>query len=696
MSLGQPMIDEAIRDLAQHAGIAVEWNDYAGRPKTVSPDVLRHMLEALGLPCTTRSDVLASRRLLRRGSTVQALPPLITATAGRPIRLDVGASEPRRARLSLEAGGAHDVLIPPVRGRLRMPAISVAGYHRLHTGDREFVLAVAPSRCHTLDDAVPDARLWGVAAQVYSLRHRGDGGIGDAAGLAALADAAGSRGADALALSPVHALFGADPSRFGPYSPSTRLFLNPLHASAALVLGEALVADTLRTEGLDAAFAQLEAEPLIDWPAAAHAKHRLLRALFETFIGTAGPLHLDFASFRADGGELLAQHAVFDTLHAAKYAEGANDWRAWPNDLRDPNSAAVTVFAASHEREVLYHCFLQWLADRSLAIVQRRARAAGMRIGLIGDLAVGMDPSGSHAWSRQGDLLVGLTIGAPPDMFNPRGQDWKLTGFSPRALIGGGFAPFLATLRAAMRNTGGVRIDHAMGLTRLWLIPDGADPADGAYLAYPFGDLLRLLALESQRHVAIVVGEDLGTVPAGFREALDAAGLHGMRVLWFERNGQAFSAPGAWDRSAVAMTSTHDLPTVAGWWDGKDIATRAECGRLGVGVNEADVVAERATDRTELWQAFVQAGAATGDLPPLHDAQPVVDAALEFVAATPSPICLPTLEDLIGVEEQPNLPGTIDEHPNWRRRMKADAASLLDEPRTAERVRHLAARRPRL
>ncbi len=350
------------------------------------------MLEALGMPCGTRGDLLASRRLLQRRPTVQALPPLITATAGRPIRLDVGANEACVARLSFEAGGTEDVQLSPVRGRLRMPAVGVPGYHRLLIDDREIVLAVAPRRCHTIDDAVPDARLWGIAAQVYSLRHSGDGGIGDASGIAELAEAAGSRGADALALSPLHALFGADPSRFGPYSPSTRLFLNPLHASAALVFGEARVADMLRAEGLGETFERLEVQPLIDWPAAAHAKHRLLRALFEQFIDTDGPLRLDFANFRADGGELLAQHAVFETLHAVNSAAGVGDWHRWPIDLRDPGSAAVAVFAASHEREVLFHCFLQWLADRSLAIAQRRARAAGMRIGLIGDLAVGMDP----------------------------------------------------------------------------------------------------------------------------------------------------------------------------------------------------------------------------------------------------------------------------------------------------------------
>jgi 4-alpha-glucanotransferase len=307
-----------------------------------------------------------------------------------------------------------------------------------------------------------------------------------------------------------------------------------------------------------------------------------------------------------------------------------------------------------------------------------------------------MDPTGSHAWSRQGDILAGLAIGAPPDLLNPRGQNWGLTGFSPRALINGGFGAFLATVRAVLRRAGGVRIDHAMGLTRLWLTPDGADPADGAYLTYPLIDLLRLLALESKRHSAIVVGEDLGTLPDGFRETLDAAGLHGMRVLWFERDWQGFMPPAAWNPSAVAMTSTHDLPTTAGWWRGRDISTRAACGRLGVNEREEQLVEERASDRGRLWHAFTEAGAVDGAGPPLDDPASFVDAALAFTAGTPSPLFLPPLEDVLGLDEQPNLPGTTDQHPNWRRRLTTEVNALFDEPRVAARVAKLAAKRPRL
>jgi 4-alpha-glucanotransferase len=691
------MNDEALRDLARRAGIAVEWQDYANRPHVVAPDALRRILAALGLPADTRGDLAASRRVLAKRATLTDLPPLVTATAGRPTRLDLGASEPLPAKLMLERGGSRDLTLMPARGRLRIPAVAEIGYHRLQAGEREVVLAVAPPQCRTIDDVVPDARLWGLAAQVYSLRSPGDGGVGDAAGIAELAEAAASQGADALCLSPMHALFTADPARFAPYSPSSRLFLNPLHAAPVLVFGTEQIGQAMQDSGLGGAFGRLEEERLIDWPASSAAKLGLLRALFDGFLGgpdVEGPLGADFARFRADGGDLLHQHATFEALHADRAPE--HDWRRWTLDLRDPDSAAVIAFAASRRHEVLFHEFLQWLADRSLAVAQGRAREAGMRIGLIGDLAVGMDPTGSHAWSRQRDILLGVAIGAPPDLFNPRGQDWGLTGFSPRALEDGGFVPFIATLRAVLRHTGGLRIDHAMGLSRLWLVPEGADPADGAYLAYPLTDLLRLLALESARHNAIVVGEDLGTVADGFRETLSQDGVHGMRVLWFERGkDNSFAPPEAWDAAALAMTTTHDLPTVAGWWRGTDIAVRAECGRLGTGITAEAALAEREADRAALWQRLITEGLVEGAAPSPDTPQRVVDAALAFVARTRSPLCMLPVEDLLGQEEQPNVPGTVDEHPNWRRRMPALAGALPQNEATAARIARLAAERPR-
>ena len=691
------MSDEALRDLARRAGIEVEWQDYMGRPRVVAHDVLRAILAALGLPAETRSQAASSRRLVSRRTTLEDLPPLVTATAGRPTRLDLGAGDPQTAQLHLERGGSRAVTLMPARGRLRVPAVPETGYHRLQIGGRQIVLAVAPAQCRMIDDVVPDARLWGLAAQVYGLRSRGDGGIGDAAGIARLADEAALGGADALLLSPMHALFSAHPARFAPYSPSSRLFLNPLYAAPALVLGEERVAQALDDAGLAESFARLEALPLIDWPQSAEAKLALLRVLFDGIADgpdSTSPLGADFAHFRAEGATALLEHARFETLHAALVPE--HDWRRWPVDLRDPTSPAVAAFVAARGREVLFHTFLQWITDRSVAAAEAQARQAGMRLGLISDLAVGMDATGSHAWSRQGDILRGLSVGAPPDLFNPRGQTWGLTTFSPRALLDGGFGQFIATLRAALRHAGGVRIDHAMGLARLWLVPEGADPADGGYLAYPLADLLRLLALESARHNAVVIGEDLGTVAAGFRETLALAGAHGMRVLWFEREGDGrFAPPGAWDRLAVAMTTTHDLPTVAGWWKGIDIAVRAELGRLGEGVRAEDVAAERAADRAALWQGFITEGVGEGEAPPADAPETVVDAALRFISRTPSPLCVAPVEDVLGEEDQPNLPGTIGEHPNWRRRTPGPAGMLLRGEAAARRIAVLAAERPK-
>ncbi|MGA2125861.1 MAG: 4-alpha-glucanotransferase [Xanthobacteraceae bacterium] len=689
------MTDTEVERLARQAGIAVQWTDAAGQERQVAPDVLRPILQALGLPCGTPADLAGSRERLDRAHGHAQLPPLITADVGTSIALPRGgAPSAARARLQLEDGTRQDVVTDGRGDQLVLGPIRQPGYHRFDLGDHSVTLAVAPTRCTTVDDIATHRHIWGIAAQVYGLRRHGDGGIGDTAGVRALADAAAREGADALALSPVHALFGADPSRFGPYSPSSRLFLNPLHADPGVLFGEALIAVAIHDAGLDAEWTRLESADLVDWPAAARAKLAVLRRLFDRFATSLDrhgddALAGDFAGYRRAGGDLLEQHARFEALHAARLAadRATWSWRTWPIELQHPDGPAVSAFAAEQAREITFQVFLQWVADRSMAAAQAHARHAGMRIGLIADLAVGMDSAGSHAWSRQRDLVVGLNVGAPPDLFNPLGQEWGLTTFSPQALVEGGFAPFLATLRAAMRHAGGVRIDHAMGLARLWLVPEGAPPADGAYLRYPLQDLVRLIKLESVRHRAIVIGEDLGTVPAGFRDTLGAAGIAGMSVLWFQRDEDDFMPPEQWPARNVAMTTTHDLPTVAGWWRGVDIDLRTRLGRPGAGAREP-----RDADRKLLWGAFRAAGAAAGPKEPPTDPGAVVDAAVRFIARTPAHLALLPLEDALGLEAQPNLPGTVDEYPNWRRRYPGPADQMLDAPQVRARARALTRR----
>lgn len=317
-----------------------------------------------------------------------------------------------------------------------------------------------------------------------------------------------------------------------------------------------------------------------------------------------------------------------------------------------------------------------------------------MRIGLVCDLAVGMNAGGSHGWMRPNDLLVGLNIGAPPDPLAPHGQNWGLTTFAPRALRASGYAPFLATLRAQFRHSGGVRIDHVMGLARLWLVPEGADASHGAYMAYPFNDMLKLVCLESQRHRAIVIGEDLGTVPHGFRERLEQAGVYGMRVMQFERGADAFHKPEWYPRSAAAMSSTHDTPTIAGWWKGEDLKLRADLNQFGPGQSLESEEGARTRDRGALWRAFEDAGVAErGPLPESQAAAGVADAAMAFLARSASQLALAPVEDIMGVVEQPNLPGTTTEHPNWRRRYAPDARRMLDH--AGARIETFSRARPR-
>lgn len=666
------MKDADLERLAIRAGIAVEWTDYANVPRKVAPPTLRRVLQALGLPCATKADLRESLHRLEVG----AASPVIMADAQAPIPLPQRLRA-KRAKLVLENGTER--AISPGDAYLRVPE---PGRHRLVADASETPLIVAPKTCFRLEDVAPGRRFSGLAAQVYSLAHAGDCGIGDLGGVTALARSAAALGIDALALSPMHALFSSDPDQFSPYSPSSRLFLNPLHADPVGVLGEALAREAAEQAGLSARAASLQAASLIDWPEAAHAKSDWLRALYDILAERRGEneaLWRDLGEFRRAGGDLLEWHACFETLHAARRTiDGSDgDWRRWPAGLRSPAGAAIEPFVEAQAREIEYHVFLQWLAERSLAKAQQAARDAGMSIGLVSDLAVGMNPVGSHAWSRPQDILVGLKIGAPPDLINLDGQDWGLTTFSPQALMQTDFEPFAATLRAAMRHAGGIRIDHVMGLRRLWLIPEGAPSSEGAYLSYPFEDLMRVIALESMRHRAVVVAEDLGTVPKGFRAGLAARGVLGMNVLWFERDGRRFRPARQWPPDGMAVTSTHDLPTLAGWWSGHDIGVRHAVRHPGDAGWRDEQEATRASDRAALWEALKQAGLVEGPMPGSEEIDGFIEAALRFVAQTPSPLALFPLEDVLGLRDQPNLPGTIDEHPNWRRRLTGEAGSLL-------------------
>ncbi|QDE39147.1 4-alpha-glucanotransferase [Luteibacter pinisoli] len=672
-------LDDRLAQLAEQAGVDVHWRDALDRPQVVPADTLRAVLRALGLPADNAQDVDDSLERLAQERAGAHLPRMLTTDAGSPITVPPA---PRGRVWKLLAEG--DALVSEGElpsGESQLPVPSEPGYYTLFLDDAEVLVAVAPPRAFGVRDVSGLHRPWGMAVQVSGLRRPGDGGIGDFTALSLCARAAAEKGADALAISPVHALFAAAPERYSPYAPSSRLFLNGLYVDPAQTSGEPTVRAVIDTHNLRQELAELEWLELIDWPRAARARMTILRSVYEW--ASVDLAHADrFAEFRRTQGEPLERHARFEALHADFTAHGRpGGWQGWPEGFHDPASAEVAAFAREHSREVGFHAWLQWLAARGLSGAQKAARDAGMKIGLVADLAVGADSGGSHAWAHQAEMLKGLSVGAPPDALNRLGQDWGLTTFSPRGLRDTGFRGFIGMLRAALAYAGGVRIDHILGLKRLWMVPHGAGATEGAYVRYPMQDLLRLIALESHLHRAIIIGEDLGTVPADFRQAIGEKGVLGIRVLWFERAADGgFVAPQDWSANAMATTSTHDIPTVAGWWRGRDIEWRK---KTGLDDPDVDEVAQREIDRHRLWRAMFASGSAWNeDSPPApDDISPVVVAAARHVSLAPAPLAIFPAEDVLGLHEQPNLPGPTDAvHPNWRRRMPDSSARLFDGP----------------
>ncbi len=695
------MSDEQLASLSTAAGLSVDWLDANGRPQRVDVDAQRALLEALGYAAQSPQQIAASLAHLEEQQHRRELDPLLTHEMHKPLSLASEFAANTSFSLHLENGRRVDGRLD---GHGCLPAIADYGYHRLQIGERLITIAVAPPACLSVEELTDGQRrhIWGLTAQLYSLRRDNDGGLGDMQALAELARSAARHGADALAISPVHAMFSAWPGQYSPYSPSSRLLFNSLHAAPDMILGEAAVNDALQICGLHDNRKQLERLELVDWPGVTDSRQRLLRQLYQTFRDQDNALTPDFDKFLLCGGDALLQHCRFEALQGFMVRhEMSGDWRTWPEHYRDPRHANVDLFAADHAQEIGYHAFCQWLIARSMGRAQAAALNAGMKIGLIADLAVGADGAGSQAWSRQDELLQSLTVGAPPDILNRQGQSWGISAFSPEGLRRNGYRAFIEMLQANLAHVGGVRIDHVMGLQRLWVIPQGAPPQAGAYLNYPLKDLLRLVALESWRNRALVIGEDLGTVPDGLREELGRSRLLGMRVLLFEQKDGAFIPAPQWPDDALATTTTHDLPTLHGWMQGRDIEWREIVGQ-STPEQSTDDRSHRQWEKHNLHKALQDCA-----LLPIRDNSITeqLDASVSFLGSTPAPLVLLPLEDAMGEFEQPNLPGPGDTHPNWRRRWSINAADMLDRPEPSQRLErldqarrardHLAPSRPR-
>lgn len=696
---------ERWRGLADAAGIARVYVDASGERREVSQATARALLDALGAAGPDDDLRAMSRRMLEPVTVVdEGQAPALTIA-------DAGSGDRGEWRLSMEDGTRLDGVFGPdsltdlvaedstICRRLALPSLTTLplGYHHLEIAvglqSETTSLIVVPRQAY-LPEAWSRGRCdWAITAQLYALRSRRNWGIGDFSDLARLARGAAQWGASAIGLNPLHALLAAEPPHLSPYSPSSRSLLNPIYIDVTAVPEFSLVDDpavrgeaTEDVQRLDG----LRASEFVDHRGVWTEKRRVLMHLHRIFrrrhFGDDGePLTARgraFVSFRRAIGAPLERFAAFEALQEHFRAQGhRSGWREWPLAYRDPSSPTVSAFVAEHRERVAFSQYLQWEADQQLGLAAASAHRAGMTIGLYRDVAVGAAPDGAEAWSDQDLLVPGVSIGAPPDAYNAKGQDWGLAPLSPLALKARAFAPFIATLRANMRHAGAVRIDHVLGLKRLWWVPWGHVPTEGAYLAYPLRELAGIIALESQRNRCLVIGEDLGTVPEGFREEMQGRAILSYRLLMFERrHGGDFIAPADYPALAAAAISTHDLATLQGFWRGRDLDWRDRIGVYPTSEDADSDRASRAATRESLAKALGGEDGTSTAAVALDDPAALADAAHRYLAGGRSRLLLVQLEDLLGEIEQVNLPGTIDEHPNWRRKLRLTLEAILVDP----------------
>lgn len=719
--------------LSDMAGIEAGWWDFFGQWRQVPDETKRHFLKSMGLPADSDDEASASlarleERPWRRGAPathvvrqhwnpLPAIPIAFPENAGRG-----------RWRILEESGhirtgefNAPDLQAFEerwidgkrfVRRWLPCPEGLETGYHKLSLElgpglATETSLIVAPPSAYFPPALYDSKRVWGVSAQLYGLRRKeGKGfGIGDFSALAEMVDDVAALGGGIVGLNPLHARFLTQPERISPYSPSSRLFLDAIYIDPS---AEPEFDAVKKSAPLDKdRLKKAEELSLIDYSEAAAMKFPLLEKMFEQFrkkhLG-AKPSNRgqDFLSFVAERGTNLERFARFQALleHFQAQSPDMGWWRRWPEAFRNPTSPDVAHFALEHAERVQYFQYLEYLADSQLGAAAEKAKAKGMAIGLYRDLGVGIPGDGGEAWSLQDALALGIGVGAPPDPLNLKGQDWGLAPFNPVALDELGYAPYAHILRYNMRHAGAMRLDHAMSLVRLYWVPEGNDADQGAYIRMPAEPLFAVLAIESQRAKCMVVGEDLGTVPDGFRERLRSEALFAYRLLPFERrpDGQ-FKRPHEIDQQALATAGTHDLAPLAGWWKGRDLDWREQLNlypKLETAGNERQA---RETDRQRLIWALSEKGEidpsfpVNGQLDAAQSAQ-LCQAVHRYLCDAPTQVMMVQIEDLLLQEEPMNLPGTVDEHPNWRRRYAKPMADVRDSVIARDIASHLCQRRP--
>lgn len=651
----------AFTDLARALGIHESYSDFGGHEVFAGEEVLRALVRAMLPEIGSEGDAAGMLRQRREEAETRIAPREIVLRAGAPA--DIALKRPENWHI--RTVGGHVLAEGRAEAAAGMPPLPAGVHELVLTGTREAQscwLLATPGPAPSLAGLTGRGRCWGVTTALYGIVSRRNAGLGDYRDLGDAAASMARHGADFVGINPVHVLGSTPPDGLiSPYSPSHRAFLNPWHIA---------LDDLERFGGAPGAPAHArDGAGLVDYARVAAIREPALRRAFARFLELPpeAAARRDFDTFERAAGPQLRDFAVFEALSA----EHGPDWPDWPANLRNARSRAVAAFARRRPDEVRYHAWLQWVADTQMGRAQGRARGAGMGLGLYLDFAVGPRPGGAETWTGAHAHVRGATLGAPPDLLSSRTQGWGLAPFNPAGLAASGYVEFARLLRGAMRHAGMIRIDHALGLLRSYLIPDGAD--HGAYVSYPLDALLAVIAMESARSGALVVGEDLGLVPEGFRARLAEAGLYGLDIMQYEREpGGAFRPTQGYRSQGMAAFGTHDTPTLAGFFSARDAELQHRLGRIGPG----DLDAVRA-DRAAM--AGDDAPAALRDR--VHGA--LANAASELVAVQ--------LDDVTGETEQQNVPGTIHEYPNWRRRTALPVEEMADNAELAGLGRMMAA-----
>ncbi len=713
--------NSVLKHVAHMAGITDKYISAWGDEATVEDETLSRLLAALGYDVRNDEALLESARKKNR---TEVLAPVKVIRAGEPMQVELHLGASARVsdfswRLETEQdevfeGWLQSQLVADERDEgqplvFALPNDLAWGYHKLTVSRKrrkspyEMTLIVTPTACYKQTALLNNKKLWGTSVQLYSVRTQHNWGIGDFGDLKQLVADIAKNGGDFVGLNPIHSLFPANPEGASPYSPSSRRWLNVIYIDVSSVCEFAqsdAAQQLVGSHEFQQRLAEARQSNWVNYSEVACLKMAALRLLFDTFVTR----HLEknterakqFLNFVEQGGESLLHQAAFDALHALLKSQDDTmwGWPVFPESYRHFDNQAVQTFIQENQHEVQLYMYLQWLADCQLAEVQELAEEKGMVMGLYRDLAVGVCDSGAETWAQHGELCLDVSVGAPPDILGPLGQNWGLPPLNPEVLVERAYQPYIELLRANMRHCGALRIDHVLGLLRLWWIPKGESAKAGAYMYYPVEDLLAILALESHRHQCTVIGEDLGTVPDEIVDKLATAGVHSYKVFFFEtaEDGGYFS-PRHYPDQSMAALCTHDMPTLRGFWHCDDLKMGSELGLYPDQDALNGLFDSRAESKQRIldsldWHGYLSQNIGRNAAYVPMDSKLSEGMQLHLAAGASALLSL-QLEDWLEMDKPVNIPGTVDEYPNWRRKLSTTLDDLFTRQDIIDLTRRL-------